>query len=920
MFDATSAAVIRAAAYPSDLRLPPWPDLTTQAPADWATWLREVWDLPGFAPAVTQAAPDLATQIARDLSSELPAPRRLHRTVESTVRYLLRWTTRATPFGHFAGVAPVDFGAHAHIRWGDDHQESLRPDGEFVDEHAARAEGDPEVLRHSLVVANPVGFARGGRWVLPCARVENGRVLDTEIGLSEVVGCALQAASAPVTFDELTATIVDRLAANPSAVQRLLLNLVGVRALLSEVRPPMTSVDPAEHLSRFVELPDPGGRVAVDLRLDCAVTLPSAVVQEACEAASALVRVAPQLPGWVTYHGAFIERWGPGAAVPLAEVVRVLGFPTGYRGSNCREHAADRMSREDLLAELAQRSALDGCAEVLLDDDLVGQLRDPDDDRQPIPHTELRFVLAAESLHDLDRGDFTLTVVSGARHAGAATARFLHLLTQPELQRFREVYAGLPTSLPGAHIVQLSGPPLEARLTTLARVPQVLSILPVGEYHSAPQHALADLAVAADGRRLWLVTPTGELIEPLLLNSVMLATAQQPITRFLTEIWTAWDAPCMPFDWGWARTLPFLPRVRRGRSILHPARWSVPSAALPPRAATWPQWTNAWQRLRERWLVPREVQLGSSDVRVRLDLDEAAHLALVRSDLERYGRAVLTEAPGRAGWIGCRPAELLVTLTRKHPISPARPPRPARPANLIQHWPGHDRWLDARLHGHVDEILVALVGQAALLPVGWWFLRHPNPDGARQHLRLRIPIRSADQFANVARQLADVAGLLDGLDVLSDYTLATYRPETRHGNGPTLQAAEAVFAADSRSVLTRLGGDRLAVTAASMCAIADAFTGDGAVWLAHHVPRRSGPRLSTDQLAHARRPYRDDALAAALRSYRARVDHDALDPDRLLADLLHLHHARMIGVDESSERQCLRLARAAAHATLVNRP
>ena len=39
---------------------------------------------------------------------------------------------------------------------------------------------------------------------------------------------------------------------------------------------------------------------------------------------------------------------------------------------------------------------------------------------------------------------------------------------------------------------------------------------------------------------------------------------------------------------------------------------------------------------------------------------------------------------------------------------------------------------------------------------------------------------------------------------------------------------------------------------------------------------------------------------------------DGLDPDQVLADLLHLHHARMIGVDSASERHCLRLARAIA--------
>ena len=79
----------------------------------------------------------------------------------------------------------------------------------------------------------------------------------------------------------------------------------------------------------------------------------------------------------------------------------------------------------------------------------------------------------------------------------------------------------------------------------------------------------------------------------------------------------------------------------------------------------------------------------------------------------------------------------------------------------------------------------------------------------------------------------------------------------------------------------------------------------------------AGPRLNPAQLDVARIPFRNEQLAAALASYRALADHDGLDPDQVLADLLHLHHARMIGVDIASERHCLRLARATSQAQIA---
>ncbi|MUN35397.1 lantibiotic dehydratase [Actinomadura litoris] len=930
MFHATSAALIRAAAYPDDLVLPAWPDLAADQPGPWREWLEEAWALPGFAPAVTSAAPDLAAQIGRVLDGQAMQTRRLRRLVEATIRYLLRWTTRATPFGRFAGVAPVELGPRAAVHWSGRHRAAARPDDRFIAEQTARAERELPVLRAVAVMTNPLGYARGGRWVLPCARTEQDRMWDVEIELTEPVRAAVERAVSAVAFTDLAVTVADKLPDGMAEAERLLAALVNAGVLVSAIRPPMTVTDPSAHLTRHLadhaagrlDLPDPGDQIAVDLRVGCSVTLPPAVVAAAEDAASTLTAVAPRLPGWTVYHRAFIERWGPGAAVPLREVVNVLGFPAGYRSSARRDPAAFT-ARDALLADLAQQSALDGCADVLLDDDLIAALRG-EDPRPPIPHTELRFTLTAPTPRHLDRGAFTLTVVSGARHAGVAAARFLYLLTPDELERFRSVYTCLPAAMPGADIVQLSAPPLDAGLATLARTPQVLPVLPVGDFHPAPSWTLADLAVAGDGERLWLVSATtGRPVEPLLFNCVMLPTAQQPLVRFLTEIWTAWTAPCARFDWGHATGLPFLPRVRRGRAVLHPARWSVRAAALPGRTTSWPQWRDAWQRYRERHRLPHQVLIsagrGVDDVRLRLDLDETAHLVLLRSHLHRHDAAVLTEADGPSGWIGGRPAELLLTLTSTPP-HPRRPPRPSRPTGILQHLPGRSRWLDARVFGRSQTTITDILTRLPELPAGWWFLRYPDPT---PHLRLRIPLRDRNHFAAITHDLAQWAEQLHNNGLVNDYALATYRPETRHGSGPALAAAEAVFAADSRAVLGRLSGELEAAAAAGMITIAHGFTGgDGLRWLVDHVPHRSGPRLEPAQLARARHPHHGPdhelatELATALATYRAIAARDGLDTDQVLADLLHLHHARMIGVDTASERHCLRLARTIAHTHL----
>ncbi len=56
-----------------------------------------------------------------------------------------------------------------------------------------------------------------------------------------------------------------------------------------------------------------------------------------------------------------------------------------------------------------------------------------------------------------------------------------------------------------------------------------------------------------------------------------------------------------------------------------------------------------------------------------------------------------------------------------------------------------------------------------------------------------------------------------------------------------------------------------------------------------------------------------DRRRSALAAYRAHLSlAQRPDPDPVLASLLHLHHARMVGVNQDAEWICLRLARATA--------
>ncbi|HEU0089275.1 MAG TPA: thiopeptide-type bacteriocin biosynthesis protein [Pseudonocardiaceae bacterium] len=347
--------------------------------------------------------------------------------------------------------------------------------------------------------------------------------------------------------------------------------------------------------------------------------------------------------------------------------------------------------------------------------------------------------------------------------------------------------------------------------------------------------------------------------------------------------------------------------------------------------------------------VPAAVYLGEGDRRLRLDLDEPAHLHVVRAELDRCGHTTVREAPDpRAfGWINGRAHDIVVPLA-----ATAQPvPRQSWSDRVISrehgHLPGSGDWIYVKLYAHPDRQTAILTTHLPTLLAGWdsepqwWFLRYHDP---QQHLRLRIRLSDTDDFGQTAARVAEWTAWLRRLGLVGQVQWDTYYPETgRFGEHAAMAAAESVFAADSAAVIAQLtatshrsGPHPHAILAASMVDLAITVTGGishGMRWLIRHLRALAHPapaREVHDQAIRLANPHDDWATLraipggediaaswtlrrAALARYRAALcAADEITPDSVLSDLLHLHHARMAGISPDNERACRRLARTAA--------
>ncbi|MER6817454.1 lantibiotic dehydratase [Spirillospora sp. NPDC000708] len=738
-----------------------WPDLTGAAdPEGWAAWLRKVWT-GATAEAIGCASPSLTRRVEEILAGKEVPPRQIRRAVVSVTRYLLREASRPTPFGLFAGVADVDFGRCADVRWGSGHRVLARPDAEWLNDIITGLERCSALLERLPVVISTLRQAHGDRLSVPSGA---GRV---EIRHTRVISSVEALASTPVPFADLAAQLSEEFPrVATSTVTGMLAELVEQRVLVTALRPPATVADPLGYLVAqlrrvhagdvdavagvLAELEeigidlarhngadpagprDAGERAAietrirglsaagrsplmVELRLDCRVRLPDSISREMAAATSALIRLSPQPGGfaaWRQYHEAFLDHYGTGTLVPLTDVLAPgtgLGLPGGYPGSPLPEPPASvaaqnrPIGRDAALLALAHRAVMDGTGEVVLDDAAISALG-ADMDQVRIPaHVELTARIHATGRAALDRGEYTLTVAP-ARAAGTMTGRFVRAASP-----LGAVFAAVPTMVDGAIAAQVSTPMAYPHADNIASTSQFLPhLIPLGEHRpdaDARIFGVQDLAVTADFDQLYLVAPRlGRVVEPHVFHALRLDKQPPPLARFLVALVRGRAATLTEFDWGPAAELPYLPRVRYRRSVLAAARWRITAADLPAPDADWEDFRGALERWRRRWRAPQTVELREDDRVLRLDLDEPTHTVILRRELARTGHAQLVEAadPAGDGWLDGHPHQVAVPMlsTRPPAPSPLRRGRLVPLTNTAGQFPGAagTRWLSARLY------------------------------------------------------------------------------------------------------------------------------------------------------------------------------------------------------------------------------
>ena len=393
------------------------------------------------------------------------------------LRYLIRMSTRPTPYGMFAGVALSEFGEETDLRLADKPPRvRARPDMAWLLGLVSTLQSLPEVRAQLTLFGEPERHCP--QWTLEPDRTggvgEGSGQATVSRPATAPVRCALELTNLPISYPRLAAWS-EACDASPQLIDRLLATLIGHGVLFTDLRPPLTRPDPAGHVARrladvapatqtraalceildgwrrwdelpaadaVTELPRLAGRTAprsIDApaeaaQVDMALRLEwrrinHAVSETVAEAAALLLAITPAPHGMRhldAYRRSFEARYGPNAEVPLVELLDPavgLGPPPEHVHGIADD--AERVAvRQRTLRALALDALRDHRLEVDLDDATLPDLAVGGSDQVFPRSLDLSVFVLAESPAAVDAGAFDIVIGPnlGAQAAGATSA------------------------------------------------------------------------------------------------------------------------------------------------------------------------------------------------------------------------------------------------------------------------------------------------------------------------------------------------------------------------------------------------------------------------------------------------------------------------------------------------------------------
>jgi len=488
--------------------------------------------------------------------------------------------------------------------------------------------------------------------------------------------------------------------------------------------------------------------------------------------------------------------------------------------------------RDRALLGIAATALRDGRNEVLLNESDIERLETLSDWNSYAPDSlELYVSIAAKSQEAINGGDYLMVVGprTGDAPAGRSFGRFCDILGQEVTGALRNLARNEETQHPDKIFAELAYLPTHGHAANVTIRPAIRDYeIVVGASSSVSCDktvSIDDLVIGMRNDRYYIRSLS--LGKEIVVRSTHLLNhfSSPNVCRFLSDVCAEGMLPLQSFDWGAATELPFLPRLRYGRIVIHPAEWHVPTDTIPGDNASvqdwWHEWMQAW---RQKWNVPRYVYLVESDNRLLLDLDNPICVAELGDECRKRAKNQSTVSLQEMipdwdniwtqGSDGEYQSEFIIPLARSQCREQRNSTLP-KTRHLIRfperlRLPGSD-WLYTKIYSgktQHDDLLAGPIRDftsKALqqgLAENWFFIRYADTE---PHIRLRFRGELTTLLGQLLPALVAWGEPLVEARNIHKVVIDSYDREIeRYGGLKGLEIAERIFASDSVTIADTL--------------------------------------------------------------------------------------------------------------------
>lgn len=515
----------------------------------------------------------------------------------------------------------------------------------------------------------------------------------------------------------------------------------------------------------------------------------------------------------------FQEEYGTDVEVPLCEIIdpnRFNGLAYLSNDQALHPEEKDRKIKQIVDEKILYCLQTQGEEVVLWKSDF--DALEPGDEAKLPESFDINFFVTKEN------GGYSLSMapIGGSQAAGDMFNRFAHVLDPALFRTYQENNKKWIPQDPDVVSVEIREESVKGRLGNIndhsSGHPYYIALATSNDQSEAREITLDDLLIGMQNNRLYIKSKRLRKQCEIHYDCMINLKALSDVARLLIYISSDDETALLPRIYNlFANNYVFTPRILFEGIMTQPKNWNFPASLL--KTDTFHAFADSFQALREKYHVDDVVYLVEMDNRLALPLDKVSSLEILYKHLRKHGALRLDEleknlliggvcldARGNS-YITEISCSLSRTTGKQNQIQldaslDCQLQEEHRTLALLQ-----EGWIYAKLY-HLDdrenEVLRYLI--EALPSIGgpnFFYLRYSDEVG--RHLRVRFQYQGETEAQNHLPSLQDLLKRFREYGLINKIQFDLYcRENNRYGGSQLIQAAERVFFADSRFVVSLL--------------------------------------------------------------------------------------------------------------------